>query len=106
MNDNQLRYAWCAHGKQDLQQFGWHLYCQHKVRLTLFEEIQVQPKDQRSQIISEQAADMARYSDSVEDLETLACFLLFHEIKEEPRNMHQPVTKRRVSGHPAQSASL
>ena len=49
---------------------------------------------------------MARYSDSIEDLETLACFLLFHEINEEPRNMHQPVTERRVSEHPAQSASL
>ncbi|KAM7511994.1 hypothetical protein LguiB_010869 [Lonicera macranthoides] len=49
---------------------------------------------------------MARYSDSVEDLETRACFLLFQEIKESPRNIHQPVTDRRVLGHPAQSASL
>lgn len=24
----------------------------------------------------------------------------------EPRNMHQPVTKRQVSGHPAQSSSV
>lgn len=35
-----------------------------------------------------QVADIARYSDSVEDLETRACFLLFQEIKESPRNMH------------------
>ena len=60
----------------------------------------------RSQTISEQAANMARYSDSVEDLETQSCFLLFQEIKESPRNIHQPVIERLVSGQPAQSASL
>jgi len=49
---------------------------------------------------------MALYSDSVEDLETQSCFLLFQDIKESPRNIHQPVTERRVSGQLAQSASL
>jgi len=28
------------------------------------------------------------------------CFLLFHEINEEPKNMHQPMTDRRVLGQP------
>ena len=51
----------------------------------------------RSQTISEHAADIAHYSDSVEDLKTQACFLLFQGIKESPRNMHQPKTNRRVS---------
>ena len=48
---------------------------------------------------------MERYSASVEDLEIGSCFLHFQEIKEEPRNMHQPVVDRRESGQPAQSAS-
>jgi len=34
------------------------------------------------------------------------CFLLFHEINEEPRNMHQSMTDRQVSGQPSQSTSL
>ena len=55
---------------------------------------------------SQKVAYIAQYSDSVKDLETRACFLLFQEIKESPRNMHQPVTDRRISGHLAQSASL
>jgi hypothetical protein len=49
---------------------------------------------------------MARYSASVEDLETRSCFLHLQEIKALPKNIHQPVVDRRVSGHPAQSASL
>ena len=52
----------------------------------------------------EQAFDIARYSASVDDLETLSCFLHFHEIKESPRYMHHLVVDRRVSDHPAQSA--
>ena len=60
----------------------------------------------RSQIISEQARDIARYSDSVDDLETLSYFLLFQEINASPKNMHQPVMERRVSAQPAQSSSL
>ena len=47
----------------------------------------------RSQTISEQAVDIARYSDSVEDFETRSCFLIFQDIKESPRNMHQPETE-------------
>jgi len=59
-----------------------------------------------SQTISEQAANIARYSDFVEDLDMCAYFLLFQEIKELPRNMHHPVTEQRVSRHLAQSTSL
>jgi len=60
----------------------------------------------RSQTVSEQATNIARYSDSVEDLDMHALFLLFQEIKESPRNMQHPVTKRQVLKHPTQSASL
>jgi hypothetical protein len=49
---------------------------------------------------------MALYSDSIEDLETRYCFLLFQNIRESPKNIHQPVIERRVSGQLAQSASL
>ncbi|KAL5701104.1 hypothetical protein ACHQM5_026479 [Ranunculus cassubicifolius] len=56
-------------------------------------------------MISEQAADMARYSASVDDFETESCFLHFQEIRASPRNIHQPVVDFLVSGQPAQSAS-
>lgn len=48
----------------------------------------------RSQIISKQADDIARYSDSIEDLETLSYFLLRQEMRALPRNIHQPVIKQ------------
>lgn len=44
----------------------------------------------RSQTILEQVADMVQYLDSVDDLDTRACFLLFQETWESPRNIHQP----------------
>jgi len=52
----------------------------------------------RSQIISENAADMVRYSES--------CFLHFQEIGSSPKKIHQQVVDFCVSGHPAQSESL
>ena len=58
-----------------------------------------------SQRISEQAEDMARYSDSVEDLETLSCFFAFPRDERFTQIHHQPVVDQRVFGHPAQSAS-
>ena len=51
-------------------------------------------------------AAIARYSASVEDFETMVCFLDFHEIKESPKKTQKPVTERLVSIHPAQSESL
>ncbi|KAK2444911.1 hypothetical protein QL285_015901 [Trifolium repens] len=60
----------------------------------------------RNQIISEHAADMDRYSASVEDLDTKSCFLHFQEMGASPKNIHQPVVDFLVSGQPAQSASL
>ena len=59
----------------------------------------------RNQMISALADDIARYSASAEDLDTVVCFLHFHEIRESPRNIHHPVVDRQESGHPAQSAS-
>jgi len=64
------------------------------------------PNNPRSQVISEQTEDIARYSDLVEDLKTLSCFLLFQEMSVLSKNMHQPVTKWWVSAQPAQLASL
>lgn len=50
---------------------------------------------------------MAQYSDLFEDLETLACFLLFHEISEKLRNMRRSVhSAGRVLGHPTQSPPI
>jgi len=60
----------------------------------------------RNQMILEQAADMARYSASVDDLETWSYFLHFHKIKASPRNIHQPVVDFLVFGQLAKSTSL
>ena len=48
---------------------------------------------------------MARYSASALDLDTVVCRLEDHEMRELPRNTQKPYMERRVSGHPAQSAS-
>lgn len=48
---------------------------------------------------------MARYSDSAEDRDTVVCFLLFHEIKQSPKNRQYPVTDLLVDKHFPQSAS-
>ena len=45
-----------------------------------------------SHISSHVVEAIALYSASAEDLEMVACFLDFHEIKESPRNMQNPVT--------------
>jgi hypothetical protein len=49
---------------------------------------------------------MALYLASEEDRETTDCFLLFHEIKEEPRRKTKPETDLRESLHAAQSESV
>jgi hypothetical protein len=56
--------------------------------------------------ILEQAHDIALYSNSVDDFETRACFLLFQEMTASPRNIHQPTIKWQVSTQPAQLRSL
>ena len=45
----------------------------------------------------------AWYSASEEDLETVICFLVLHEMKDFPMKKHWPVMERLVSTHPAQS---
>ena len=47
----------------------------------------------------------ALYSDSVEERETVRCFLVVQKIKFDPRYMANPPVDRRSSGQPAQSAS-
>ena len=47
----------------------------------------------------------ARYSASALDHDTVGCRLDDHDTKESPRNTQKPDIERRVSGHPAQSAS-
>lgn len=51
------------------------------------------------------ALAMARYSASALDRETVVCRLDDHETRELPKKMQKPDVERRVSGHPAQSAS-
>ena len=59
----------------------------------------------RSQMISALANNITQYSASAEDFETVVCFLHFHETRDSPTNMHQPVVDRQESGQPAQSTS-
>jgi hypothetical protein len=47
----------------------------------------------------------ALYSDSELDLETVVCFLDFHEMREDPRNTQKPETDFLVVGQLAQSES-
>jgi len=48
---------------------------------------------------------ITRYFASEDDLETVACFLDFHEIKDSPKKMQNPVMNFLLSGHVAQSES-
>lgn len=57
------------------------------------------------QMNSHVALAMDLYSASVEDLDTLCCFLDFQEIKELPSITQKPDMDLRVSGHAAQSES-
>ena len=47
----------------------------------------------------------ALYSASAEERETVSCFCVLQEIGESPNCTIQPVSERRVSGHPPQSES-
>ena len=49
---------------------------------------------------------MALYSTSTEDLETMDCFLNFHEIRESPKKTQYPVVDLLVSTQDAQSTSV
>ena len=51
------------------------------------------------------AEDIARYFAPQEYLETVFCFLLFLEMRDDPMNTHHPIVDRLVSGQPAQSVS-
>ena len=59
----------------------------------------------RSQHTSAEAVARARYSDLVEERETVGCFLAEQVIGLEPRYTSRPEVDRRSSGSPAQSAS-
>ena len=63
------------------------------------------PRRCRSHEHSETALAMARYSASALDLDTVVCLLEDHETSELPKKTQKPDVERRVSGHPAQSAS-
>lgn len=47
----------------------------------------------------------ALYSVSDEDLDTIFCFFVFHEINESPRKMQFPMVEWRVKTHETQSES-
>lgn len=59
----------------------------------------------KSQVNSQYAVAMERYSALTDERETVCCFLNFQEIRESPKKTQKLVTKRRVSRQPAQSES-
>jgi hypothetical protein len=54
-----------------------------------------------SQMSSQVAVDKALYSASDEDLDTVICFLAFHDIRDEPRKKQYPLVDLLVSMQPA-----
>ena len=68
-------------------------------------EIPISASNQRNQTISLVVDAMTRYSASVDDWETIDCFLLFQEIRESPKKIQNPVTDLRSVGSLPWSAS-
>jgi len=68
-------------------------------------DILISTSNQRNQTISLVVDVMARYSASVDDSETIDCFLLFQEIRESPKKIQNPVTDLRSVGSLPWSAS-
>ena len=68
-------------------------------------ETPISASNQRNQTIYFVVDAMARYSASVDDWETIDCFLLFQEIRESPKKIQNPVTDLRSVGSLPWSAS-
>lgn len=64
----------------------------------------ISKSNQRSQFISVLVDDIARYSASVEERDTISCFLLFQKIRESSRKIQKHVDFR-IMESPAQSTS-
>lgn len=58
-----------------------------------------------NQTISHTTTAIELYSASANDLETIFCFLDFHETKESPKKIQKPIINLLVSGPDAQSTS-
>ncbi|KAL0447297.1 UNVERIFIED_CONTAM: hypothetical protein Slati_1857600 [Sesamum latifolium] len=48
---------------------------------------------------------MLRYYASADDLETITCFFVFEDTREDPRNTPNPVVNLMESGYDAQATS-
>ena len=62
-------------------------------------ETPISVSNQRNQTIYLVVDAITRYSVSVEDWETIDCFLLFQEIRESPKKIQNPVTDLRSWDH-------
>lgn len=65
----------------------------------------ISKSNQRNQTISVVVDGIAQYLASVDERETISCFLLFQEKKESPRKIQNSVVDLRSVGSLAQSAS-
>jgi len=54
---------------------------------------------------SDMVTDIARYSASAVDLETVFCFLVFQETKNDPKKTQYPINDLAIIWHEPQSAS-
>lgn len=102
INDNQFLYVWCTQGKLDWWQGKWQIGCHRRrwlVWVNQFVNLWVVERHKISPVVLARA----RFSASVDDLEIIRCFLVFHEIKASPRHTQKPVKNFLVSAHAAQS---
>ena len=75
-------------------------------RRTGFKEVSCSSSNSLTSQVTSLAADaIALYSASLDDLETVSCFLDFQLIGEEPNNNMYPVIDLLLFGHEAQSES-
>ena len=82
---NQFQYVWSFHETQDLKQY---------VKLTCYHNTEQQVDGKQLWILLTERLAIAT---SEELLEIVACFLDFHEIKEEPRQTLNPIIDLLVS---------
>lgn len=73
--------------------------------ITLKVERKYQSLDQWIQMISTMLSARARYSASTEDWETASCFLLFQQMREDPRKMENHVVEKHSQQWIAQDES-
>jgi len=91
--------------KTELWAFWIELWLSQYIRVGWEMKTPISDSNQRNQTIPLVVDVMAWYSASVDDWETIDCFLLFQEIRESPKKIQNSVTDLRSMGSLPWSAS-